>query len=190
MVTKDFILASASPQRLALLRQVGYEPKKVVPADIDESTYRNERPNAYVKRMALEKAKRTSELMPNENVLAGDTVVCVGRRILHKAKNAQEQAETMALLSGRSSKVISAVCLIGRDGRIVQRCVESRVITKKLSFAEIDEYVAGGEWQGCSGYKIEGVFAGFVRKIIGSYSGIVGLPLFETLNMLKGMGIK
>lgn len=190
MEPKDFILASGSPQRLALLRQVGFEPKKIAPADIDESTHKNEKPNAYVKRMALEKAKKTAELMPNENVLAGDTVVCVGRKILHKAKNKQEQTEIMTLLSGRSSKVISAVCLIGRDGRVVQRCVVSRVLTKKLSSAEIEKYVAGGEWQGCSGYKIEGSFAGFVRKIIGSYSGIVGLPLFETLNMLKGMGIK
>ena len=190
METKDFILASGSPQRLALLRQVGYDPKRVVPADIDESTLKNEKPSAYVKRMALEKAQKTSALLPNENVLAGDTVVCVGKKILHKAKNQQEQMEIMNLLSGRASKVISAVCLVGKDGRIAQRCVISRVITKKLSSSEIESYVAGGEWQGCSGYKIEGAFAGFVRKVVGSYSGIVGLPLFETLNMLKGMGIK
>lgn len=190
MYKTDFILASASPQRLLLLKQIGYEPKKIAPADIDESTKKGEKPTAYVKRMALEKAQKTAKLHPNENILAGDTVVCVGNRILHKARNDEEQTSVMKLLSGRSCQVISAVCVIDRLGRISQRCVTSRVMTKRLSSEEISQYVAGHEWVGCSGYKIEGSFAGYVRKIIGSYSGIVGLPLFETQNLLQGIGIK
>ena len=190
MEMQDFILASASPQRLALLAQVGYKPKKVVPADIDESVYKYENPTAYVKRMALEKAKKVAEKMPDENVLSGDTVVCVGRRILHKARSKEEQTAAMNLLSGRSCRVISAVCLVDRNGRTAQKCVVSRVVTKKLTAKEIRDYIDSEEWVGCSGYKIEGIFAAFVRKIIGSYSGIVGLPLFETVNLLKGIGIK
>ena len=190
MEKTDFILASASPQRLSLLKQIGYAPKKIAPADIDETTRPNETPNAYVKRMALEKAQKTAELYPHENVLAGDTIVCVGKRILHKSHNDEEQTVVMNLLSGRSSRVISAVCLIDRNGRIAQRCVTSRVVTKKLSREEVENYVSSHEWVGCCGYKIEGNFAGYVKKVVGSYSGIVGLPLFETQNLLKGAGVK
>ena len=190
MEKKDFILASASPHRLALLEQIGYAPKTVAPADIDESVKKGENPTAYVKRMALEKALKSASLNPNENILAGDTVVCVGSRILHKSKNDEEQTAVMKLISGRSSRVISAICLISKDGKISQRCVESRVITKRLSDAEIKEYVDGHEWIGCCGYKIDGCFAGYVQKIIGSYPGIVGLPLFETQNLLRGIGVK
>ncbi|MCI5544099.1 MAG: Maf family protein [Azospirillum sp.] len=190
MDKKDFILASASPQRFALLEQIGCSPKKVAPADIDETTRLHETPTEYVKRMALEKALKVAELYPNENVLAGDTIVAVGRRVLHKAHSDEEQTEVMNLLSGRACRVISAVCLVSRDGKISKRCVETRVITKKMSADEIKDYVASHEWVGCCGYKIEGRFAGYVSKIIGSYSGIVGLPLFETQNMLKGIGVK
>lgn len=190
MEKKDFILASGSPQRLALLEQIGYAPKQVVPADIDESVRSRETPTAYVKRMALEKAQKTAERFPNENILAGDTIVTVGRRILHKSRNDAEQTAVMNLVSGRASRVISAICIISRDGKTSQRCVESRVITRKLNQEEIRAYVDSHEWHGCCGYKIDGCFAGYVSKIIGSYSGIVGLPLFETQNLLKGIGIK
>ncbi|MDO4183625.1 MAG: nucleoside triphosphate pyrophosphatase [Rhodospirillales bacterium] len=190
MTTSDFILASGSPQRKALLEKVGYVPKKIAPADIDESVHQYEKPVAYVKRMAKEKALKSAQDNPNENILAGDTVVCVGQKILHKSRNDDEQREVMQLLSGRACKVISAVCVIRRDGKMGQKCVSSRVVTKKLSRQEIDDYVNGHEWVGCCGYKIEGSFEAFVRQIVGSYSGIVGLPLFETVNLLKGMGIK
>ena len=190
MTTKDFILASGSPQRRALLEKVGFKPKKIAPADIDESVRQYEKPVAYVKRMAKEKALKAAEENPNENILAGDTVVCVGQRILHKSRTDDEQREVMKLLSGRACKVISAVCVISRNGKVGQKCVTSRVITKKLSKQEIEDSVTGHEWVGCCGYKIEGSFEAFVRQIVGSYSGIVGLPLFETVNLLKGMGIK
>ncbi|MBR1649442.1 MAG: septum formation protein Maf [Alphaproteobacteria bacterium] len=190
MKNKDFILASSSPQRLALLKQIGYTPKKIKPSDIDETTLKGETPCMYVKRMALEKALKCAKENPKQNILAGDTIVAVGNRILHKAQNAEEQTKVMQLLSGRSSRVISAVCLIDKTGKIMKRCVESRVITKHMNEEEIACYVASNEWQGCCGFKIEGCFAGYVRKIIGSYSSIVGLPLFEVQNLLKGIGIK
>ncbi len=190
MTATDFILASGSPQRRALLEKVGFLPKKIDPADIDESVHQYEKPVAYVKRMAREKALKAAEKNPGENILAGDTVVCVGQRILHKSHNDEEQREVMQLLSGRACRVISAVCVVRRDGKVGQKCVTSRVVTKKLSQQEIDDYVNGHEWVGCCGYKIEGSFEAFVRQIVGSYSGIVGLPLFETVNLLKGMGIK
>ena len=190
MDKKDFILASASPQRRLLLEQINMCPKMIVPADIDESCLLRETPTAYVKRMALLKAKRVAELYPDENILASDTSVVVGRKILHKSANAQEQTEVMRLISGKSNRVISAVCLISKHGKVMQRCITSRVVTKKLSEEEIKNYVATNEWVGCCGYKIEGCYAGMVRKIIGSYTGIVGLPLFETQNLLNGIGIK
>ena len=177
MDKKDFILASASPQRLALLEQINLAPKEICPADIDESFLPREAPSAYVKRMAEEKAAHVAALRPGENILAADTVVVVGRRILRKAQNDEEQTAVMNLL-------------VERGGRKALRFSDSRVITRKLTPKEIENYVASGEWHGCSGYKIEGRFAGYVRKIVGSYSGIVGLPLFETQNLLNGAGIR
>ncbi len=190
MEKKDFILASASPHRLALLEQVELCPKLVCPADIDESVRRFETPSRYVKRMAQEKARRVAALHSGENILACDTVAVVGRRILQKAGSDEEQRQVMRLVSGRASHVLSAVCLIDKNGREALRFSDSRVITKRLSEEEIERYVATGEWKGCSGYKIEGRFAGYVRRVVGSYSGIVGLPLFETQNLLNGAGIR
>lgn len=190
METKDFILASASPQRRLLLEQIGMLPKEIVRPDIDEGERPGEAPTAYVKRMALEKALRAAEMRPGENVLACDTIVAVGHTMLHKAKNDEEQAAVMKKLSGRSNRVLSAVCVIAKNGKISQRLSVSRVQTKPLSAAEIREYVATREWEGCCGYKIEGRFAACVKKIIGSYSGIVGLPLYETKNLLNGIGVK
>lgn len=190
MEKKDFILASASPQRSALLAQINMFPKAICPADIDESELQHETPSHYVKRMALEKALKVASLYPNENVLACDTIVTVGRKIIHKAQNEAEQIEIMRCISGRANHVLSAVCLIDKNGRKSVRLSTSRVITKKISEKEIRDYVATNEWIGCCGYKIEGSFAGYVRKIIGSYSGIVGLPLYETQNLLNGAGVR
>jgi len=187
---KDFVLASGSPQRIALLRQVMYEPKKIQPADIDENCLPHEAPLPYVRRMALEKAKHVATLLPNENILACDTVVAVGQRILHKAKDIDEQRSYMRLLSGRTHRVISSVCLIDKSGKISQRTVVTKIAMKVLSDEDLDEYLACGEWKGVCGYKIEGRLAGYVTRMVGSYSGVVGLPLYETLNLLKGVGIK
>ncbi len=125
---KDFILASGSPQRIALLRQVAYEPKKIQPADIDENCLPHEKPLPYVRRMALEKAKHVAALCPDENILACDTVVTVGQRILHKAKDAAEQLMYMTLLSGRTHRVISSVCLLNKKGQISQRTVTTTIM--------------------------------------------------------------
>ncbi|MBP5352665.1 MAG: septum formation protein Maf [Alphaproteobacteria bacterium] len=189
MAVKDFILASGSPQRIALLRQIDYEPKKIYPADIDESCLPHEEALPYVRRMALAKARRVSQEFATENVLACDTVVVVGKRILHKAQNADEQRSFMKLMSGKNHRVISSVCLINKQGKISQRTVSTKISMKHLTPAEIDEYVASGEWKGVCGYKIEGRLAGYVTKIVGSYSGVVGLPLSATLNLLKGEGV-
>ena len=190
MQTKDFILASGSPQRRQLLEQIGYAPKKIIPADIDESCKKYERPLPYVRRMALEKAKKVASDNPNENVLASDTIITAGLRVIHKSKTPEEQEAVMRLLSGRNHKVISAVCLIDKNGKISSRCVTTRISMKKLSEEEIKSYVAGKEWVGVCGYKIEGELAGFVKNMVGSYSGVVGLPLYETKNLLTGAGIK
>ena len=190
MITKDFILASASPQRKRLLEQIGYAPKKIVSADIDEAEIKHEKPLPYVKRMAFEKANAVAKLFPNENILACDTIITVGLRIVHKSKTADDQRSVMNLLSGRNHKVISAVCLIDKSGKISQRVVTTRISMKRLSEEEIEKYLASNEWVGVCGYKIEGLLAGFVRQMVGSFSGVVGLPLYETKNLLEGAGIK
>lgn len=187
---KNFILASGSPDRYKLLEQMNFLPKGVKPANIDENRLKYERPLPYVKRMALEKAKAVAKENPNENVLAADTIVAVGLRIIQKSKNEQEQEAVMRLLSGRNHKVISAICLIDKNGKITQRCVITRITMKHLSEEEIKEYVLSKEWVGVCGYRIDGILGGFVKSIVGSFSGVVGLPLYETRNLLKGAGIK
>lgn len=187
---KDFILASGSPQRIALLRQIGYEPKEILPADIDESNLPKEKPLPYVRRMALQKALHIAQLRAGENVLACDTIVCAGNRILHKSKNEAEQRKVMCLLSGRTHKVISSVCLIDKQGNAHQRTIMTRITMKRLSEEELENYVADGEWKGVCGYKIEGKLAGYVTKLVGDYSSVVGLPLNATMNLLNGVGIK
>lgn len=190
MDIKDFILASGSPQRIALLRQIGCEPKKIYPADIDESCLPHEGVLPYVRRMALNKALKVAEEFTNENVLACDTIVAVGNRVIHKAQNAEEQRCHMKLLSGRNHRVISSVCLISKNGTVSQRTVSTKIAMQPMSNKDIDDYIATGEWKGVCGYKIEGKMAGYITKIVGSYSGVVGLPLNATLNLLKGVGIK
>ena len=190
MAIKEFILASASAQRIALLRQVAYEPKKIEPAAINEKCLTHEKPLSYVRRMALSKARKIAENNPQENVLACDTIVVAGHQILHKSQTLEEQRKVMNLLSGRNHKVISSVCLITKNGKIRQRTVTTRISMKILTPEEIEEYINSGEWRGVCGYKIEGRLASYVTRIVGSYSGVVGLPLYETLNLLKGEGIR
>lgn len=190
MSKRDFILASASPQRKLLLEQIGFEPIKIESADIDESIMKDEGATAYVKRMAYEKALKVYQNNTGNIVLGSDTTVVVGRKIITKACNNQEQEAVMHLLSGKSHRVITAVCVINKSGNPSTRVVSTRILMKRLSEQEIKDYVASKEWVGCAGYKIEGCLSGFVKKIIGSYSGVVGLPLFETRNMLIGAGVK
>ncbi len=189
-MAKDFILASGSKQRKELLEQIGYVPAQIIPADIDETPAKGEKPSAYVKRMALEKALHVAALHPGKVVLACDTVVATQAKIVQKAKNSEEQEDVMRMLSAKAHRVLSAVCVIDRQGKVSSRLSVTKVVMKRLSEEEIKSYVATNEWQGCCGYKIEGCMAAFVRRLIGSYSGVVGLPLFETKNLLNGAGIK
>jgi len=188
--TKNFILASASPQRKRLLEQIGCEPKEVVSADIDEAELPHERPLPYVKRMARQKALAVAKARPNENILASDTIITVGLRIIHKSKTDEDQIKVMRLLSGRNHKVISAVCLVDASGKVFERAVTTRISMKRLSEEEIKTYIASKEWVGVCGYKIEGLLAGYVKNMVGSYTGVIGLPLYETKNLLNGVGIK
>lgn len=190
MAIKDFILASGSPQRKELLAQIGLEPQDIIPADIDESENKGEKASAYVKRMACEKAKKIAEVHPGRIVLGADTVVVVGAKILHKCHSDEEQTKVMALLNGKAHRVLSAVCVIDKNGKSSTRLNSTRIVMKHLTPKEIRDYVASHEWVGCCGYKIEGELAAFVQKLIGSYSGVVGLPLYETRNLLNSVGIK
>lgn len=188
-MTKDFILASQSPQRRALLAQIGFVPKLVEPADIDETPHKDERPSQYVKRMAKEKALAVGAKHKGEVVLASDTIIVAGLRIIQKAKSAEEQRKVMELLSGRGHRVLTAVCVVDKTGRTALRLNVNKIKMKHLSKKEIDDYVASKEWCGCAGYRIEGLMGGFVENLVGSYSGVVGLPLYEARSLLIGAGV-
>jgi septum formation protein len=181
------VLASASPRRLDLLRQIGLEPDAVDPADTDETPGPRETPRAYALRMAEAKL---AVVMPRHRealVLAADSVVAVGRRILPKAETEAQARSCLALLSGRRHKVLGGVA-VGRAGRMRTRLVETAVRFKRLAPSEIDDYLRSGEWQGkAGGYAIQGRAAAFVAFLSGSYSNVVGLPLFETAALLKSL---
>ncbi len=181
------ILASASPRRLALLAQLGIAPDRVVAPDINETPRRHEEPRPYAARMAIEKARAMAE--PGAFVLAADTVVALGSRIMPKAADAEDVRACMALLSGRRHHVLTALALIGPDGRVGQRLSNSVVAFSRLSPMQLDAYAACGEGVGkAGGYAIQGRAAGFARFLSGSYSGVVGLPLFEVAQLLRGRG--
>jgi septum formation protein len=181
------VLASASPRRLDLLRQIGIEPARVAPADIDETPLKRELPVAYARRMA--QAKAAAVRGAGDLVLAADTVVACGRRILPKAGTIEEARACLELLSGRRHRVLGAVCIVGADGKRRERLVVSVVRFKRLSEAEIDAYMSCGEWSGkAGGYAIQGRAASFVSFLSGSYSNVVGLPLFEVTQMLRAGG--
>lgn len=185
------VLASASPRRLDLLAQVGVAPDRVDPADIDETPLRDETPRRHALRLAVEKARAVASRSPDAIVLAADTVVAVGRRILPKAETPEQAAYCLKLLSGRNHKVLTGVAAIAPDGREASRLVETRVQFKHLSDQEQADYLAGGEWNGkAGGYGVQGVAGGFIVDLHGSYTSVVGLPLYETLNLLTGLGYR
>jgi septum formation protein len=181
------ILASASPRRLELLARLGVVPDAVVPAEIDESPRKAEIPDRYACRMAMEKAAAVAE--PGGFVLAADTVVAAGRRILPKAESEEEARAALTLLSGRRHRVHSAVAVTDPQGRARFRLSTSLVAFKRLSRDEIDSYLAGGEWLGkAGGYAIQGRAEALVRMLSGSHSGVMGLPLYETRALLRAAG--
>ena len=189
------MLASASPRRLQLLERVGLRPDLLNPSDIDEIPHKRETPRALSIRLAREKAQRAlemplvRELGPNTFVLAADTVVGLGRRVLPKAETVDEVRDCLSLLSGRSHWVYSTVCLIAPGKRVSTRCVETKIRFKRLSREDVDSYIASDEWRGkAGGYAIQGRAEAFVRLLTGSHSGVVGLPLYETVQLLEGAG--
>jgi septum formation protein len=183
----QLILASASPRRRELLTRLGIEPARVVHADIDETPGKTELPRDYAQRMAREKAAAAADA--GAYVLAGDTVVAVGRRILPKAEDEATARRCLELLSGRRHRVLSAVALLAPDGTLRERLSETQVRFKALSSEEIAAYLTGGEWHGkAGGYAIQSSAEGLIAWISGSHSGVVGLPLFETRALLKAAG--
>lgn len=183
------ILGSASPRRLELLAQIGITPARILPAEIDETPFRDEAPRNYVRRMAREKARALGDLT-TDAVLCADTTVIAGRRILGKPESPREAAEFLRLLSGRRHEVLTAVSLLAA-GHLRERLVETTIRFRPLTTAEIDGYVASGEWQGkAGGYGIQGRASAFVAWMRGSYTGVVGLPLAETATLLASVGIR
>ncbi|MDF2995818.1 MAG: maf protein [Xanthobacteraceae bacterium] len=189
------VLASGSPRRLALLAQAGLEPDALMPAEIDETPERGELPRRLALRLAKEKAqaaqtrREASGEFAGAYLLAADTVVAVGRRILPKPEITEEAADCLRLLSGRAHRVYSGVALVTPKGALRSRLVETRVRFKRLSREDIDAYLASGEWRGkAGGYAVQGFAATFVVKLVGSYTNVVGLPLTETVALLAGEG--
>ncbi len=190
-----FVLASGSPRRLALINQAGIEPDALKPADLDETPRRGEIPRAYATRLAQAKAAATlanvnlDDELRGAYILAADTVVAVGRRILPKAELLDEAAQCLRLLSGRNHRVYTAICLVTPKETFRQRLVETRVRFKRLSEEDIEAYLASGEWRGkAGGYAAQGIAGSFIVKIVGSYTNVVGLPLYEVMALLGGEG--
>lgn len=187
MGNHTLILASASPRRRELLGRIGVVPDAVTPADIDETPGKAELPRDYARRMAREKALAAASA--SAHVLAGDTVVAVGRRILPKAEDEATARHCIELLSGRRHRVLSAIALLAPDGTLRQRLNETVVVFKRLTPDEIAAYLASGDWHGkAGGYAIQGSAEGLIRRIDGSHSSVVGLPLYETRALLKSAG--
>jgi septum formation protein len=189
------VLASGSPRRLALLQQAGIEPAALFPADVDETPLKNESARELVRRLARAKAEvarktaRNREDLQRSYILAADTVVSVGKRILPKAEVVDEAEACLRLLSGRTHRVYTAVCVVTPKDGFRDRIVETRVRFKRLSRDEFERYLASGEWRGkAGGYAIQGLAGTFVVKLVGSYPNVVGLPLYEAIALLEGEG--
>jgi septum formation protein len=189
------VLASGSPRRLGLLNQAGLEPDSLRPADVDETPKKGELPRACATRLARAKAEialksiQLDDELRGAFVIAADTVVAVGRRILPKAELVDEAAQCLRLLSGRNHRVYTSVCVVTPKEAFRQRLVETRVRFRRLTEEDIQAYVGSGEWRGkAGGYAIQGIAGSFVVKLVGSYSAVVGLPLYETVALLGGEG--
>ena len=188
---QTLVLASASPRRLDLLRQAGVEPDRVAATDIDESPLKDETPRQLALRLAIGKARAGAEATPGAFVIGADTMVALGSRLFGKPVDEADARRMIGRLSGRAHKVVSGVAVVAPDGRVASRVSETRVRWKRLTQAEIDGFIASGEWEGVAGaYRIQGRAEAFVLDIQGSYSGIVGLPLYETLALLEGLGYR
>ncbi len=183
------ILASSSPRRLELLSQIGLTPDEVIPADIDETILKNELPRDLALRLAMGKAAKIAAENPDAFVLAADTVVAAGRRILDKPRDEKDVRTALQLLSGRRHKVYGGICVAAPNGKVKSATIETTVSIRRLSDAEISAYVESGEWQGKAGsYAIQGIFAPYIKFLSGSYSNVIGLSLYDTMRILDGLG--
>lgn len=195
-MSQKLVLASGSPRRIELLQQAGIEPDRVFATDIDETPNRAEHPRSLAKRLAQAKAEHAAEGLKRQGeepafILAADTVVAVGRRILPKAETLEDAEDCLKLLSGRAHRVYSGVSLITPAGKTRVRLVETRVRFKRLSRPEIEAYLQSGQWRGkAGGYAIQGLAGVFIVKLVGSYTNVVGLPLYEAISLLAGDGFK
>lgn len=192
---QKLVLASASPRRLGLLQQIGIEPDALLPTDLDEAPRKGERPKVLARRLAREKAEAALKVanarddLKGAFIVAADTVVARGSRILPKPEHVEEGAQCLRLLSGRGHRVFTALCIVTPKEGFRERLVETRVRFKHLSREDIDSYLATGEWRGkAGGYAIQGRAGAFVTRLVGSYTAVVGLPLTETMAMLGGEG--
>ena len=191
MTAPPLVLASVSPRRLELLRQVGLVPDRIDPADIDEAPRLGELPPAHALRLAEEKVRTVMPRHPGAYILAADTVVACGRRILPKTEDEASARRCLELLSGRRHRVHGGIALASPDGRLVSGRVDSQVAFKRLSETEMTAYLRSGEWLGkAGGYAIQGRAAALIRWVSGSCSNVVGLPIFETVQLLAGRGYR
>lgn len=193
--SQKLILASGSPRRVELLAQAGIEPDRLMPMDLDEAPGRNEHPRSLARRLSRAKAEAALAVLKGDygwsgsHILAADTVVSVGRRILPKTELMDEASNALYLLSGRNHRVFTGICLVTPERKIRQSIVETRIRFKRLSRVEIESYLASGQWRGkAGGYAIQGLAGTFVVKLVGSYTNVVGLPLTETTGLLTGAG--
>jgi septum formation protein len=185
------VLASASPRRLELLRQVGLEPDQIVPTDLDEMALKDETPRRLALRLACAKAAAAAPLSPDAYVVGADTVVALGRRVFGKPEDEGQARGMLERLSGRAHRIFTGVAVTAPDGRQGVRLSESRLTFKRIDEREIDALLASGEWRGAAGaYRIQGRAAAMATSLQGSYSGVVGLPLYETLALLQGLGFR
>lgn len=183
------VLASASPRRLDLLSQMGITPDAVIPADVNETLLDAELPGPAAKRLARLKAEDIADKEPGSLILAADTLVALGRRVLGKPADEAEARKYLSMLSGRRHQVYGGICLIDQAGKVHERLIKTQVSFKRLEQSEIDGYIVSGEWQGKAGaYAIQGLAGAFVKAVNGSYANVVGLALYETNNLLKGVG--
>lgn len=189
--TPLLVLASASPRRVEILAQAGITPDLVAPMDIDETPLRDETPRMVATRLAIGKAAAAASLHPDSYVIGADTVVAVGRRMLGKPADAAEAQAMFALMSGRGHRVYTGVAVAAPDGRVSHRLSETRVKFKRLSAADLAALADSGQWRGAAGgYQIQKMGGAMVVSLIGSYTGVVGLPLFETISLLEGAGYR
>lgn len=183
------ILASASPRRVQLLEQVGVKPDEIIPAGLDETPLKGELPRDLAQRLSLGKARAIAEKHGDAFILAADTVVGCGRRILDKAEDEVYARACLSQLSGRRHHVYGGIALITPDGKEIARLVDTIVKMKRLTPLEVDAYIESSEWRGkAGGYAIQGLAASYIKFVSGSYSNVVGLSLYDTMRMLEGSG--